>query len=73
MEAFCWVGFSSVGILQEAFSCGGNCAWRDFASKPIHVPNIHFVKNMRIDQNLLIENAGDFKRNNLQNEIQPVL
>ena len=34
MEAFCWEGFSSGGILQEAFSCGGICAWRDFASKP---------------------------------------
>ena len=34
MEAFCWEGFSSGGILQEAFSCGGICAWRDFASNP---------------------------------------
>ena len=34
MEAFCWEGFSSGGILPEAFSCGGICTWRDFASKP---------------------------------------
>ena len=37
MEAFCWEGFSTGGILQEAFSCGGICAWRDFASKPFKI------------------------------------
>ena len=34
MEAFCWEGFSSGGILWEAFSYRGICAGRDFSSQP---------------------------------------